>query len=359
MDLNLAQAIKDLDNADVLRLATDARPPGDYLFATLLPEMPKFDYQAKSAGMAVRTTMAGLSGMDSPYPETGLIEVSTFSENTAKITNRVRLTEAALREMQQILQRLMLNGQPTVDYIQRTALNFEDKLLIQAHLDAFEWLRGQALVNGVIDWTFNKKRLLVNYGLPTTSRGPNRTGTAAYGGTASAFWDDVRLIRKYFRKYGMGIVMIAHPDTIDEIRYNPANRAVAVTESSDGVTFRRTGATDDTAFSANTLDMVTLIPYGLEGEILDPINVGRTISMPFMPRGRILAVARGARARFEVGDGATGPNDIMLGYTHLAPTIENGGTPGRWAEIYTPEAEPWAIEGRAVSNGLIASPLIA
>ena len=353
MNLDLTQAIKDLDNADVLRLAQTATPPGDYLFATILPETLKYDYQAKTAGMTVRTTMAGLSGMDSPYPETGLIEVSSFSENTAKITNRVRLTEAALREMQQILQRLMLNGQPTVDYIQRTALNFEDKLIIQAHMDAFEWLRGQALVNGTIDWTFNKKRLQVDYGLPTAGKLAARTGTAAYGGSASAFWDDVRAIRRYFRRYGtQGVVMIAHPDTIDEIRYNPANRAVAVSESSDGVTFRRLGTQADTTFSPDTLDNVTLIPYGLEGEVLDPVNPGQTIRLPFMPRGKILAVARGARTRFEVGDGATAPNDIALGYTHLAPTIEGGGTPGRWADIYTPESEPWAIEGRGVSNGL-------
>lgn len=352
MNTNLTQAIKDLDNADVLRLAADARPAGDYLFNTLLPEMPKFDYQAKTAGMTVRSTMAGLSGMDSPYPETGLIELSTFSENTAKVTNRVRLTEQALREMQQILMRLQLNGQPTVEYIQRTALNFGDKLILQAHMDAFEWLRGQALVNGAIDWTFDKKRLLVNYGLPAASQLTARTGVDAYGGNASKFWDDVRLMRRYFRRYAQGVVMIAHPDTIDTIRYNPANRAVAVSEGEGGVTFRRLGTQQDTAFSPDTLDTVTVIPYGLEGEILDPVNVGRTIVIPFMPKGKILGVARGTRQRFDVGDGGTAPNDIQLGYTHLAPTIENGGNPGRWLEIYTPEQEPWAIEGRGVTNGL-------
>jgi hypothetical protein len=185
MNFDFSAALAALPEGAVFQVANRARPPANYLFATLLPERTSFDYQAKTGSMTVRTTMAGLVGMDSPYPEGGLVEVGAFTEETAKVANRVRLPEAALRQLQSVLMHLMLQNRPTVETMQREVLNFADKLIVQAHLDTFEWLRGKALVTGQINWTFNKKQLLVDYGIPAANLLTNRTGNDAYSGSAS------------------------------------------------------------------------------------------------------------------------------------------------------------------------------
>jgi hypothetical protein len=44
--------------------------------------------------------------------------------------------------------------------------------------------------------------------------------------------------------------------------------------------------------------------------------------------------------------------DMALGYTHIAPTVEGNGLPGRWADLGTPDERPWELRGRGVSNVL-------
>jgi hypothetical protein len=348
MNFNLADAIRALGAMAAFLVANNARPPASYLFATLLPEVPRPDYQAKSGTMTVRALMAGLVGQDSPYPETGFIEVSTFDEATAKIANRSRIPEAALRQLQQLLMQMSFAGQPTNEFVQQEALNFLAKVIIQPHLDTMEWLRGQALATSAIDWTFNGKRLLVDYGVPTANKLTSRTGNDAYGGSASKFWVDVRAIRRLLR--GNVRALLVHPDTLDVIRYNAANSLTAVAEGTGSVTFRRVNAQGQ--FTQDTGDTITLISYGLEGEIYDLANPGQTKKIPFLPTGKLLGVGNNAGTSYIVGAGSTAPPELALGYTHIGPSVEGGGRPGRWAELYTPQNEPWTFEGRGVTNGL-------
>lgn len=352
MNFNFAQALAALPTDAAFQVANQARAPQDYLFATFLPERPVYDYQAKSGSMTVRTTMAGLAAMDSPYPEGGMIEVDTFSESTAKIANKVRLPEEALRQLQNMVKELMLNNQPTLDVLQNEALNFVDKLIVQAHLDTFEWLRGKALVTGAIDWTFNKKNLLVSYGVPAANFLTSRSGNDAYSGSTSKFWTDVRGARRALKRSIRAA--IAHPDTIDDIVYNDANAIWNVVDNGSAVTITRRagGSSSGTQAEQSEQYRITLIPYGLEGEIMDLANPGQTTTVPFMPRGKVLFIGNEARPRFIVGEGSTQEVQNALGYTHLAPTVEGGGRPGRWARVYTPEQEPWALEAQGVSNGL-------
>lgn len=354
MNFNFAQALAALPTDAAFQVANEARPPASYLFATLLPERAVYDYQAKSGSMTVRTTMAGLAGMDSPYAESGLIEIDAFSEQTAKIANRVRLPEAALRQLQNMVKELMLNNQPTLEVLQREALNFVDKLIVQAHLDTFEWLRGKALVTGAIDWTFNGKRLQVSYGIPSANFLTARSGSSdSYYGTASKFWTDVALARRKLKRSVRAV--IAHPDTIDDIVYNSANAIWNAIEGDGGaitITRRAGGSTSAERPEETELYRVTLIPYGLEGEIFDLTNPGQTVTVPFMPRGKVLFVGSETRPRYIIGEGSTPEVQYALGYTHLAPTVEGGGRPGRWSRVYTPESEPWALEAQGVSNGL-------
>ncbi len=238
MDFSFTAALQALGRGAAFELANTARPGNEYFFNTLLPETPSDDYNVESGTMTVRTTMAGLVGMDSPYPPGGLVEQSTFNEQTAKIAIETYLPEAALRRIQALLMRLALQGGGnTNEALARESMNFLQKVIVQAMMDTAEWLRGQALVTGAIDWTFNAKRLQVNYGVPAGNLLANRTGTAGYGGTASVFWADWRTARRLLR-HNMRAA-ICNSNTADMIVYNPANGVEVIDQNVNLVTFRR------------------------------------------------------------------------------------------------------------------------
>lgn len=353
MFVNFGAILAALGPDAAFRIANGTRPPGDYLFNSILPERNKTSYHIESGSMTIRATMAGLVGMDSPYPPGGMVNVSTFLENTAKIANEIGLTEAMLRQIQEFMVSLAIGGQPTNDAAQQTVLNFLDKVVIQPHVDVMEWLRGQALVFGTIDWTFNKKNLLVDYGYDASHILPTRTtggGATAYGSANSVFWSDVRALRRLVKGTPR---IIAHPETIDVIRDNDVNSLVTVAEDANGIRLQKIVGANKAA-SLDAGDSVTLIPYGLEGEVLDPTDTSTTILLPFMTRGKLLCVGTGARTGFRVGEGSTDDAETgaELGYTHIGPTVEGGGRSGRWSNLFTPEHEPYTIRGRAVTNGL-------
>lgn len=332
-------------------LINGARPPSSYLFQQILPERERFEYMIAGGSMTVRATMAGLVGMDSPYPETGAVTINTFKEETAKIANRVPLPEKMLRDLQQLLMRLKLDGGDTNEAIAQTALNFTQLLLIQAQWDTYEYLRGRALL-GRIDWTFGKIRLLVDYGIPTANKGTQRTGNDAYHGSASKFWEDVRFIRRVLKNNVRAIM--THPDTAEAIMYNPANNLITVGGGvADGFVVLQKLNTVNGQASADTNDRITLVLYGMEGEVIDPATGTDTIKIPFMPRGTLLGIGNNNGTRFEVGAGSQ--NNLLekaLGYTHLAPTVEGGSQPGRWARVYVPQERQYTIIGESASNGL-------
>ena len=352
MNVNFTETVSALGNDAVFKIANAQRPPANYLFNTLLPEMAKPSYYVDSGTMTVRSTMAGLVGMDSPYPGGGMVETSTFLEQTAKIAIEVGLDERTLRAIQDLMKQVMLSGGNTKEALAQEALNFLDKVIVQAMMDRTEWLRGQALVHGAIDWTFNKKNLEVNYGIPTANILTSRTGTAGYGGSASTFWTDVREAQRLLR-YQVRTV-IAHSDTINMILDNEVNGALVLTQSLAGTSIRRyKDVSGNSVPSTDARDQLTLVAYDEEGEILDPSNPGSTITVPFMSTGKLLFVGMNNRSGYRVGQGSTDDptEDLALGYTHMAPTVE-GGAPGRWAQLYTPEREPWSLRGRGAMNAL-------
>lgn len=343
--------------AGVFRIANEARPMGDYLFNTLLPERNMPTYHVDSGSMVVRATMAGMVGMDSPYAPGGLVEISTFLEQTAKFANSVPMNEATLRHLQFMLQQIQGTGGDSKEALVQEALNFFEKVVMQPHFDRMEWLRGQALAYGQIDWTFNGKHLLVDYQVPASNFLTPRTvsGGDAYSESNSGFWEDIRTLRRLVR----GARLIAHPDTIDAARYNPANAMATVAEGNGTITFRRfvrdqAGNVLTGAFSQDTGDQVTIVLYDKEGEVLNPNNPDTTVVLPFMPRGKILAVGPNTNQGYQPGQGSVVEDpdaSLALGYTHIAPTVE-GGRPGRWGRLFTPENQPWMLRGEAVTNGL-------
>lgn len=347
MNLNFAAALAALGVGAAFRIANEARVAGSYLFQTFLPERKKFTYNVTAGNMTVRTTMAGLVGMDSPYPPGGLVELTTFLENTAKIAIETPMTEQAQRELQDMLLRLGLRGDSNTEAHAREALNFLDKVIVQALIDVTEWLRGQALLDQ-LNWTFGGKTLQVTYGVPTLHK-ITRAGADGYGGTTSKFWTDLRTLRSKLK--GNVRAIVAHSETIDMIRYNTANNLAAVSDVGGVFRFRKLNANGQ--FTADAADVVEMIAYDLEAEILDLANPGATTVIPFMPRGKILGIGQNTRSGYQVGAGSTpDPLDAQaLGYTHLAPTVE-GGVPGRWAQMFTPENQPWQLRARGAQNVL-------
>ena len=178
MIFNFAEALATMGQNAAVRVANAARPPANYLFNTFLPERNMQDYHVEAANMIVRSTMAGLVGMDSPYPPGGTVEVGTFLEQSAKLAIENTLTEGALRQLQTLMRAMQVDGTLSNDFLITEALNFLQKVIIQSMLDTSEWLRGQALVNGNINWTFNKKTLYVDYGIPTANKLTARTNAA-------------------------------------------------------------------------------------------------------------------------------------------------------------------------------------
>ena len=342
----------------VVYMASQTRPAESYLLNTILPNRNRGDYTARSGSMTIRTTMAGLVAMDSDYPEGGLIETGAFNEQVAKIAIKATLREQQLRELQAFITQMMLqrNGQlsqsaVTVQMITE-ALNFLNKVVIQAHTDTEEWLKGQALFTGGIDWTFNKLRLLVDYGIPTANKPAQRTGVNSYGGSSSKFWEDLRVYHRGLQRTGIAVIMM-HPETADLIQHNPANNIALVSDPLD-MTRRRWRKVNSTTgnFTQDANDAVEIITYGAEGEVYDLASPGATVRVPFVPKGVVASIGRNAQNNYQVGQGSTPPPIVQLGYGHVAPTIEGGGVSGRWAQLYTPEQEPWKLVGRGTENFL-------
>lgn len=355
MENNFQAALTALGGADaVVRIARETRPPSDYLFTTLLPDRLKPSYRADDGAMVVRATMAGAVGMDSKYPEGGLIDVTTFAENIAKLAIQVNLSEKSRRDLREFAERAILNGGSAGPVFERALLNFVDKLLLQGLWDRAEYLRGRALATGAIAWTFNGINLAIDYQIPLANKFATRTGTAAYGGSASVFWADVKAGRRLLR--GSLRVAIAHSDTIDAIIYNSANAANIVSDEGGSVRIQRYRGTLERP-STDAQESMALVRYDKEGEVFDPTIAGATIKVPFMPRGVVLLVGDNpGTGEFIVGEGEGSTdnpaNTLELGYTHVGPTEEANGTPGRWARVYTPDDMPMQFRGQAASNEL-------
>lgn len=349
MQVNFKEALDALGPGAAFVIANQARTPADYLLATILPERNDPDYHIESGNMTIRSTMAGLVGMDSPYPPAGIVEHSVFSEMTAKMAVEVRLPEAALRKLQAMVSRLLLNGSPTVEFVQREALNFLNKIILQPLFDTAEWLRAKALLTGAISWTYNKKTLSVSYGIPAANIFTNRSGTAHYGGSASVWWTDVRNAKKQLRHNLRACIM--NSNTADLILYNDANKVEVVAQALNRYDIRRLVGDNDRP-SQDARDALAIYTYDKEAEIYDLSNPGSTTKFPFIPDGKVLWIAENQRSGYVVGEGATPDplKDNALGYTHIAPTVEGNGAPGRWADLSTPDNEPWQLRGRGVQN---------
>lgn len=359
MDFDLRQAIENLEQSTVFELANQGRPPADYLFNMVLPNINMDTYDVANSTMTIRTTMAGLTGMDSKYAPGGASDITEMSGRTGKVAITADLPEQFLRQLQNMLLRLTAQGVPTEMAIQDTGLNFVNKIIVQALFDREEWLKGQALFTGGLDWTFNGKNLKADYGIPAANFLTARTGNNGYGGSTSKFWEDYYSAQEILNWKVTACIM--HPTTLKTIMANAdVNQLQFVTSdpATNSFMFQRTiSRAGNTVISSDPRDMIQIIAYNKEGEIWDLNNPGATTKVPFCPVGGVLWLGERVDAAsnvFVVGDGSTLPavieNPVMMGYGHIAPTTEGGGLPGRWSRLYVPQDKPWSMSADGVSN---------
>ena len=351
-----SDAIEELDGDFAFEIANGLRPPEMYKFSDILPDLQRTTYKVENGTMTIRPTMAGVTGMDSPYAKTGHTEISTFLERTAKITNEVTFPERALRELQRAVQTLDITQARAKERVVQAVFNFTSKVLVQSHIDTAEYLRGQALQYGEIDWTFGDISLTVDYGIPNDHVFNTRTGSQAYMNSDSLWWDDHR---KAQRRLGFNMdAVYMHLDTLHAIIDNPANDVQVVQQEEnvfDLTQLKRDENDNRTELQSNDVrDRATVVTYQEQGEIIDPENPEQTKQIDFMEPGRVFWVGNDPSESLRIGVGATEPPeaDFDLGYTHLGPTVEGNGQPGRWANVYTPEDRPWQLTGQGVQNML-------
>ncbi len=374
MNLNFAAAIAYLQNtagADFAStIANGVRPDAAYVFTrSVLPIVEDPSYFVQAAGVLIRSTMAGLVGMDSIPGPVGAVEFNNFLANTAKFGAIANFNEATIRRLQALAQNVLNRGGNVQSEVTIEAIfNFVAKFLRQPILDTWEYLAVQACMTGEINWEFEGKTLTVDYGVPAGNKFATRTGTTQYvqgagtNGDTSVFWDDWRAARKLLG--GQPVQAFATQDTIEAIMDNPANNIFLNSQDEFGnATFSRIVNTTIDRVSEDARNRGTLTAYDQSGNVFDLANRGQTIEVPFLTDGKIILIGRGRRNQYglisnrgdqEAANGLTvpDPNAPNIGYTHVGPTVERGGQPGIYAKVWVPVEMPMQLNGHSYANAL-------
>lgn len=335
--------------------------PGEYLFNTILPQREKPNYNVTGGSMRIYPTMSQLTPMDTPPKPIGAMETSLFNENTAKWGGEMHFPEARLRELQEFATQLAAQGlsdglgigainAQTAKQVTDTLLGFAD-LLLKSQWDTFEWLRGQALTTGGIALSNSGLDLTVDYDIPSGNK-LTASGANAYFSTTSKWWTHLRAASTKLSQFKI----MMNSNTYYSIIDNPVNNIRVVDGSGDSRSIIRFVGTNETN-STDQRDRVNIILYDKSGSGITP--KGTMKALPFLPDGKVVLVGMLAPDGFELLQGSTeDPNlGLELGYTHIAPTVE-GGRPGIWSRIFTPEGKPYQLLGETFANALpvIANP---
>jgi hypothetical protein len=361
MDATFASVLQQLGNQGIQNLV-NAQPEqdADYLGLRFLPEITKNDYRVSGGNIKVKGTLAPTIGMDSPFPEGGFVGMSSLEEMTAKFGMSVTLSEGILRELQKMLDALSL-GRGGIgnreQMITNTVINFVQEMIVRPHDDQREWMRCQALTEGIIKQMSNRSQLNVDYDIPVGNKLTLKTGTSAYGRSASVWDADYRTARQ---KLGWAVMAtIMHTSTLEQLVDNPANNLIVTNEtfSPDRKTRivnvrKKTNNGGVISFDLDARSSYTLIGYGKSGSIPNLASPGDLIEVPFIAPGRI-AIFGDAVRRNLLPQTENTPRDA-LGYYHIGPTVEGDGRLGRWARVYTPEGRPMFIRAEGCENSLPA-----
>lgn len=357
MIIDFKGLLDEMGEDEIFTIANEARPGSNRLFNAILPEQLRRGYSAKGGNMSIRSTMAKLVGMDSPYPRAGVSSRQSWEYKLAKMGVNMPFPEEYLRELRELVNDVFNNTIDDEQQVLETMYNFTDKLLVEPLLETAEWLRSQALLTGKIQWQSDDIYLDVDYGIPAENFLPARTGSDAYGGSTSKFWEDWHTIQRILKNRVQAVFM--NTPTLQSIMYNPVNNIKVVRQDDVAGVFqfqRYVNNNGVLTVSEDVRDNISIIVYDDEAEVLDDAYPGQGVTklIPFCPTGAILAIGRYDNRTFQIGTGNTQTDDqpLALGYTHVGPTEEGNGRLGRWADAYVPEGKKWMFVGQSVANCL-------
>ena len=330
--------------------------PGEYLFNQILPQEEHATYHVSGGSMRIYPTMSQLTPMDTPAKPIGAMESNFFNENTAKWGGTMHFPEERLRQLQEWYASMAAVGiqsglssgailGESAKRVTETLLGFSD-VLLKSQLDTLEWLRGQALTTGAISLTNSGIELTVDYDVPSANKLTVSGSGNSYYGTTSKFWTHMRAVAKKLSNFKI----IMNSNTYYSIVDNSVN-AVRV-EDNFGIRRSIVKVVGTTEYaSPDKRDRVEIYLYDKSGSGITP--KGTMKALPFLPDGKVIVVGEQQPDGFELTQGSTADPDNMLrlGHTHIAPTVE-GGRPGIWSRIYTPEAKPYQLLGETYANAL-------
>lgn len=350
--LTLQMILQQLSRADFFDLANAPVNEGDYLLASVLPEQRRGTYQTTVGRLKVITTMAGETGMDSPYAPLGGLEVGVDQKPTAKYTGQTVLGEEDQRHLQEMVNQIRLGniaGNDT-DFVRNFLLNWLRKVVAQSFTDRNEVLRGEVLTTGQLVLRGGT----IDFGVPSDNK-KAYTGNDAFGGSASKFW---QAIREGNRIIGGVRARLMSFDTLDMILDNDANKIAVVNETRSPNGLVRTVqirklVNNGAQFSSDVRDSTTLIAYNRKALLKNA--AGGFIEQQVVPDGVIATI--GQNDVDTIDQNGTIIRRPGLGYTHIGPTIEGEGRPGVYLNAYTPQGRAWQAVAEGAEN--VMTPLQA
>jgi hypothetical protein len=334
-------------------VALGLNPPSDYKFITeVLPMQNKPDFHIAGGSMRLFVGMAAPVPMDSTPPKLGQMEASTFSEETAKFGGRIDMIEKDQRELMSNMANLSLTGASDSEVrglLSNKALAFAS-MFPRAHWSTMEYLATRAIQDGALAIQVNGAPVNVNYGFPSGTIFTERTGTSAYNGSASVFWNDIKLV--YDRLSNPRFIM--NSNTWRAIASQAFN-SLDVVGDSFGMTrtFQKFRGSLERQ-SSDPRERMTAQIYDGSGALINYDNVGGVTNHQYIDDGKIICIGEPKPDGFTLDlSGTDDPtNEWALGYTHIAPTVEGLGRSGLWSKVYVPEDRPMQLRGLTFGNYL-------
>lgn len=339
------------------RLARNANSPDSYLFNTrVLPRMNKPTWNITGGTLTITPTELKPVAMDAEPAPMGNLQATFFNENISKFGGQMFFNEKQQRELITMEQEIFLNAGLAGGRNPFGDINTQMNMLSQtgradsatingarinrilgvieaiklAHFNTSEALSGEALTEGVLDENFSGLDVVVDYKVPAVNI-KDYAGNDRFDQSASKWWDFVRFCYKTLRNPQF----FGNSNSYFDIVENPVNKVREqfltgdvrpMSKYNENVITQKQDANERMNFNV----------YDKAGSVMDA-TAKALISKPFLKDKRIVVIGelQTSQIELELG-GVTDPdNSLNLGYTHVGPTVEGGGRPGIYANIYS------------------------
>jgi hypothetical protein len=366
------------DDNFAFRLARNANLTGDYLFSKLLPRENRNDWQTTGGSLTITPTILGDVAMDSDPAPMGNMQASSFFENISKFGGQMFFNEKQQRELIMWENNIRieagrngLSGSGDIDgqfrsladtgRADNTTVNgrrINTLLAIvesvkKSNWDTGEWLCGEAFTEGEIVYNFSGLEMNIDYRIPAANI-KTYAGNDRFDQSTSKWWEFVRFCYSTLENPRFYMNQNSYLDVVD----NDVNgiREIDIT----GKVRRLERYRSDAITQKNDArERMSVEVYNKAGSIMNPATKS-LVSKPFLKDKRVVVVGELNTSEIELTlGGMTDPdNELRMGYQHIGPTIEGGGRPGIYANIYALPQKPQQLFVDTYTNMLpvIANP---